>query len=150
MPEALRTLLIGSAAIAAGYTWMGMRAAAIPLASPERLIAELRLAQIAALLLTLSAGPYIGFAAAHEALPGSGIDVALAVGFFVLAASTLVRDPRQALTILALGFAAHAVVDVAHRPGALPDGIAPQWYAVGCAVFDVYIGAVTYYPMLRR
>jgi hypothetical protein len=150
MPEALRTLLIGSAAIAAGYTWMGMRAAAIPLASPERLIAELRLAQIAALLLTLSAGPYIGFAAAHETLPGSGIDIALAVGFFVLAASTLVRDPRQALTILALGFAAHAVVDVAHRPGALPDGIAPQWYAVGCAVFDVYIGAVTYYPMLRR
>jgi hypothetical protein len=119
-------------------------------ASPERLVAELRLAQIAALLLATTAAPYIGFAVAHEMQPGSGIDIALGVGFFLIAATTLVRDPRQALAILALAFAAHAVVDVAHRPGALPDGIAPRWYAVGCAVFDVYIGAVAYLPILRR
>ena len=119
----------------------------IPVSSPDRLVAELRLAQIAALLLALSAGAYVGLAVAHEAQPGVGFDVALAVGFFVVAAATLVRDPRQALTMLALAFAAHAVLDVAHRPGlALPDGMAPRWYSIGCAVYDVYIGALVLLP----
>jgi hypothetical protein len=54
------------------------------------------------------------------------------------------------LTIIALAFAAHAIVDVAHRPGLLPEGLAPRWYAVGCAVYDVVIGAVCYLPVLRR
>jgi hypothetical protein len=148
--DAFRTVLIAGLALAAGMTWQGVRTAAIPVSSPERLVAELRLAQIAALLLAMTAGAYIGFAVAQENLPGAGIDVALAVGFFLVAATTLVRDPRQALTIIALAFAAHAVLDVIHRPGLLPAGIAPRWYALGCAVFDVYIGAVTYFPILRR
>jgi hypothetical protein len=150
MSDAFRTLIIAGVALAAGFTWLGFRAATIPVSSPERLIAELRLAQIAALLLALTAGAYIGFAVAHESLPGSGIDIAIAIGFFLVAATTLVRDPRQALTIVAIAFAAHAIVDIAHRPGALPDGVAPQWYAVGCAIFDVYIGAIAYFPILKR
>jgi hypothetical protein len=148
--EAFRTVLIASLALAAGMTWQGVRTAAIPVSSPERLVAELRLAQIAALLLAMTAGAYIGFAVAQENLAGAGIDVALAIGFFLVAATTLVRDPRQALTIIALAFAGHAVLDVIHRPGLLPDGIAPRWYALGCAVFDLYIGAITYFPILRR
>jgi hypothetical protein len=150
MSEGLRTVLLVGIALAAGFTWMGVRTAAIPVSSPERLVAELRLAQIAALLLALTAGAYIGFAAAHENQLGSGIDVALALGFFVVGATTLVRDPRQALTIVALAFAAHALVDIAHQPGWLPDGVAPRWYAVGCAIFDVYIGAIAYLPILKR
>lgn len=150
MSEALRTALIAFVALAAGFTWQSVRTALIPVASPERLVAELRLAQIAALMLSLAGGAYIGFAAGNEAQPGVGADIALAVGFFLVAAWTLVRDPRQALTALALGFAAHAVVDVAHRPDMLPDGIAPRWYSIGCAVFDLYIGALCYLPMLRR
>ena len=62
-------------------------------------------------------------------------------------------DKQNRSKWLALGagtFAAHAVVDVIHRPGGLPDGIAPRWYSLGCAVFDVYIGAVAYWPILRR
>lgn len=137
-------------ALGVGITWQAIRTAMIPTASPERLVSELRLAQIAALLLVLSAGAYIGFAVTHEAQPGVGFDVALAVGFLVVAAWTMVRDPRQALTILALGFAAHAIVDVAHQPGWLPDGVAPRWYAIGCAVYDVYLGALCYFPILRR
>jgi uncharacterized membrane protein len=106
---------------------------------------------MAALLLALTAGPYIGFAVINESQPGVGFDVAFAIGFFVVAAATLVWDPRQALTILALAFAAHALLDIAHRPGwPLPDGVAPRWYSLGCALFDVYIGAVCYLPMLRR
>ena len=115
--EALRTSVIGFAALAMGLAWLSLRTAAIPVNAPERLVAELRLAQIAALLLALAAGAYVGIAVAHEARPGVGLDIALAIGFFIVAASTLVRDPRHALTILALAFAAHAIVDVAHRPG---------------------------------
>jgi len=149
--EALRTSAIAFAALGGGLTWLALRTAAIPVSSPERLIAELRLAQIAALLLTLTAGAYVGIAVAHEARPGVGLDIALAVGFFIVAAATLIRDPRHALAVLALAFAAHAIVDVAHRPGwPLPDSVAPRWYSIGCAVYDVYIGALCYWPILRR
>ncbi len=85
-----------------------------------------------------------------NAQQGVGFEVAFAVGFLIVAASTLVRDPRHALTVLALAFAAHAVLDVAHRPGLLPDTIAPRWYLVGCATYDVFIGALCYLPILRR
>ena len=150
MTEALRTVLITFGTLAAGFTWQSIRTAGIAPASPERLIAELRLAQMAALLLTLSAGAYIGFAVIRENDPGVGLDVALAVGFLVVAAVTMLRDPRQALTIVALAFLAHAVLDIAHRPGLLPEGLAPRWYAIGCAVYDVFMGAVCYLPVLRR
>jgi hypothetical protein len=148
--EAVRTVAVASFGLAVGFTWHAVRTSFIPTTSPDRLVAELRLGQFAALLLSLTAGVYIGFAVNHENQPGVGLDVAFAVGFLVVAASTLVRDPRQALTILALSFAAHAVVDVAHRPGLLPDGIAPRWYLIGCATYDVYIGALCYLPILRR
>jgi hypothetical protein len=150
LSEALRTILVAAVAIAAVATWQSLRTAAIPATSPERLVAELRLAQFAALLLTLTAGAYIGLAAVREHQPGVGLDIALAIGFLVVAGNTLLRDPRQALTMVALAFAAHAVLDVLHRPGILPDSLAPRWYAVGCAVFDVYIGAVCYFPILRH
>ena len=150
MSEALRTTLVAFGALGLGLTWQSIRTATIPTTSPERLIAELRLAQMAALLLTLSAGAYIGFAVGRENDPGVGLDIALSVAFMLIAAVTMLRDPRQALTIVALAFAAHAVVDIGHRPGLLPDGLAPRWYAVGCAVYDVFIGAVCYLPVLRR
>src|SRR4029077_2654651 len=132
--------------LGAGFTWQSIRTSSIPTASPQRLVDELPLAQMAALLLVLAAGPYIGFAVVRENDPGVGFDIALAVCFLLVAAITMLRDPRQALTIVALAFAAHAVVDVTHRPGLLPDGLAPRWYSIGCAVFDVYIGALCYLP----
>ncbi|HWK10125.1 MAG TPA: hypothetical protein VNR64_08740 [Vicinamibacterales bacterium] len=150
MSEAARTVVVAFGSLAAGFTWFSARTAAIPPSSPQRLVSELRLAQIAALLLTLIAGAYIGLAVVRENDPGVGLDVALAVGFMIAAAWTMMRDPRQALTILALAFAAHAVLDVAHRPGLLPDALAPRWYSIGCAVYDAYIGALCYLPILRR
>jgi hypothetical protein len=150
MSEALRTFLFAAVALGVGFSFLSLRTAAIPMASPDRLIAELRLGQIAALILTLVAGAYLGFAAAQESRIGVGLDIAFAAGFFVLAAYTLTCDPRQALTLLALGFAGHAILDIAHRPGVLPDGLAPRWYTVGCATFDVFIGALCYLPILRR
>ena len=150
MTEALRTVLVAVVALAASFTWQAARAAAIPAASPQRLVAELRLAQFAALLLTLAAGAYIGFAVVRENDPGVGMDIALATGFLVVAAWSMVRDPRQALTIVALAFAAHAVLDVAHRPGLLPEALAPRWYSIGCAICNVYVVALCYLPILKR
>lgn len=150
MSEGLRTVAVAFVGLAAGFTWHALRTTTIPPSSPDRLVSELRLAQFAALLLSLTAGAYIGFAVAHDAQPGVGFDIAFAVGFLVVAASTLITDPRQGLTVLALAFAAHALIDVAHRPGLLPDGIAPRWYLIGCATYDVYIGALCYLPILRR
>ena len=150
MTEGFRTVAVAFVGLALGFSWHAIRTSLIPAASPDRLVAELRLAQFAALLLAMTGGVYIGFAVNAETVSGVGFDVAFAVGFLVIGASTLVRDPRQALTMLALAFAAHAVIDIAHRPGWLPDGIAPRWYLIGCAVYDVYIGALCYYPMLRR
>ena len=149
MTEGLRTVAVAFFGLGAGFMWYAIRTSLVPPASPDRLVAELRLAQFAALLLSLVAGAYVGFAVANETVVGVGLDVALAIGFLVVAAATLVRDPRQALTILALAFAAHAVLDIAHRPGALPE-IAPRWYLIGCAVYDVFIGALCYLPILRR
>jgi hypothetical protein len=150
MTEAARTVAVAFVGLAAGLTWYAFRTASIPTTSPDRLVAELRLSQFAALLLALISGAYIGFAVLHEAQLGVGFDIALSIGFLVMAATTLVRDPRHALTVLALTFVAHAFFDIAHRPGGLPDGIAPGWYLLGCAVYDVYIGALCYLPILRR
>jgi hypothetical protein len=148
--EGFRTVAVAFVGLAIGFSWHAIRTSFIPATSPDRLVAELRLAQFAALLLAMTGGVYIGFAVNAETVPGVGFDVAFAIGFLVIGASTLVRDPRQALTMLALAFAAHAVIDVAHRPGWLADGIAPRWFLIGCAVYDVYIGALCYFPILRR
>lgn len=150
MTEGLRTLAVAAVALAAGFSFQSLRTAVIPVSSPERLVAELRLAQVGALLLVLMAGAYLGLAAVHEMQTGVGFDVALTAGFFVLAGYTMTCDPRQALTLVALGFGAHAILDIAHRPGVLPEAIAPRWYTVGCAVWNVVIGAACYLPILRR
>ena len=150
MSDAFRTILIAYGSLSAGFTWQSIRTSSLPSSAPERLVAELRLAQMAALLLTLAAGAYIGFAVVRENQPGVGLDIALAVGFLVAAGFTMLREPRQALTIIAVAFAAHAILHVAHRPGLLPDTLAPRWYSVTGAIYDVYIGALCYWPILRR
>ena len=119
MTEGLRTVAVAFLGLGAGFTWYAVRSSMVPPTSPDRLVAELRLAQFAALLLTLVSGAYIGFAVSNEAVVGVGLDIAL------------------------------AVLDVAHRPGVLPE-IAPRWYLIGCAVYDVFIGALCYLPILRR
>ena len=90
MSEAARTILIAFGALAAGFTWQAAHVATTPASLPERLIGELRLAQLGALLLTLSAGAYIGFAIVHENAPGVGLDISLAVGFMIVTRPSLV------------------------------------------------------------
>jgi len=146
--EGVRAIAFAVAALSAAFAWLAWRTVQIPSSSPDRLVAELRLAQCGALLLAMTAGSYIGLVALNETRPGGGLDAAIAVGFFVVAAVAPTRDPREALVILAAAFAAHAVVDVLHRPGALPPGLAPRWYIVGCGIVDVAWGALCYLPVL--
>jgi len=150
MNEAIRTLGLGGLIVGLTYGWLSVRAALVPVTSPERLIAEFRVMQIGSLILVLVAGAYLGFAAATPDRTGVGMDVVLALAFLVVAAVVLTRDPREGLAILALAFAAHALVDILHRPGLLPGDIAPWWYATGCASLNVYLGALSYVPILKR
>ncbi len=148
--DAVRALLVASAALAVAMIRLSVIAMNADPASPERLIAELRLAQFSALLLVLTAGVYIGFALAHASTTGSGLDVALGVGFLLLASVAVIQTPGRALTWLAAAFAGHAVVDLLHGAGILPAETLPHWYATACAIYDVAIAAVCYLPILRR
>ena len=150
MSDVLQALLVTAVASGAGFVWLSLRTLQLDTNAPNRLIAELRLAQTGALLLAFVAGAYIGFAGVANATAGGGLAIALALGFFVVAASAQTRDPREALIILAIAFVAHAIVDILHRPGALSVGIVPQWYLIGCAVYNIAIGALCYLPVLRR
>ena len=150
MTDATRALLVAGAALALVLLRLSVTATRTDPASPQRLIAELRLAQFAALLLTLTAGVYIGFALAHESVSGSGLDVALGVGFLVLAAVAVTRAPGQALTLLAVAFAGHAMVDLLHSAEVVPAEALPRWYATACAIYDVGVAAVCYLPIVRR
>ncbi len=150
MSDVLLALLVTAVTSGAGFVWLSLRTLQLDTNAPNRLIAELRLAQTGALLLAFVAGAYIGFAGVANATAGGGLDIALALGFFVVAASAPTRDPREALIILAIAFVAHAIVDILHRPGALSVGIVPQWYLIGCAVYNIAIGALCYLPVLRR
>jgi hypothetical protein len=141
---------VAAAALVSGVGVLALRALQLPAPAPDRLVAELRLAQGAALVLALTAGAWLGLAANAGDRPGMTLEVALAMGFFLAATVAPFRDPREALTILAVGFGAHAVADVMHRPGLLADGVAPQWYIIGCAIVDLVLGALCYLPVLRR
>jgi len=118
--------------------------------SPERLIVELRLSQYSALLLLLVAGVYVGLNVAYENSDGTSFDIAIAVGFFVIVSSAITWEPASALTTLSLAWVGHSFVDLAHIINLLPDDIAPAWYPGVCAIYDVFVAAICYLPVLRR
>ena len=150
MTDAARALLVACTVLAIALIRPAVTATRADPASPQRLIAELRLAQFSALLLMLTAGVYIGFALAHASTTGSGWDVALGVGFLVLASVAVTQAPGRALTWLAVAFIGHAVVDLVHGTGILAAEALPDWYATACAIYDVAIAAVCYLPIVRR
>lgn len=116
---------------------------------PERLIGQLRLAQFAAIALAAAAAIPIGLAIGGT--PGGAIhlDAAIGVAFLLAAGYVLLREPRDALGIASASFVLHALVTLAHRPGWLQPGLAPRWYLVGCAVYDVYLAGLCYLARRR-
>lgn len=146
------TLAFGAAAIAlgGGAVWLAYAAIGTKVTNPYRLVAELRLAQYVALLLVLTAGVYMGLALTHDEVPGTGFDIALATGFFLLAGIATTWEPTRALTVLAIAWATHAAFDLAHVVDLLPASIVPAWYPTACAMYDVAVAGLCYLPILRR
>ena len=149
MTETVGALAVAAAMLALAVARLAWGALSLDPSSPDRLVAELRLAQVAALLLVLAAGTYAGAAVASRT-PGAGLDIALATGFFVVAALATTRAPGRALTVLAAAWGAHGLVGLGHQTGALPPGVVPGWYATASAIYAVCMAGICYLPNLRQ
>jgi hypothetical protein len=148
--EAARALLVAAIGAALVLMRMAAQAGRMPASSPERLVEEFRLIRLASLVLGVTAGTTIGLAVAHENAPGTAVEIALAVFVAGLAAYAATCEPRQALGLIALGFVAHALMDIGHRPGLLPNDLVPRWYLIGCAIYDSAVAGICYWPVFRR
>lgn len=147
--DATRSLLVGSATLTAALVWMTWQTLRVPPRHPSRLVSELRLAQAAAVLLAFSAALVGGLSAAHDTVPGAGLDAAIAVVWCGLALMTLVRDASAALGWLAVGFAGRMVLDLLHLPGWLPGPI-PAAHLTGSAVVNTLAACCCAAPLVQR
>jgi hypothetical protein len=128
---------------------LAWRVARLDPSLPDRLIGELRLARWAAILLAAVGAISVGLAVARPDVSAGNADVALGVVFVGWAGVVLQREPREGLLLAAVAFVIHALLNIAHRPGWLSPEIAPHWYTVGCAIYDVYIAALCWWARRR-
>jgi hypothetical protein len=135
-----------SASAVTSFAWQVSRREA---GAPDRLVGELRLAQWTAILLSAIGATSMGLAIAANVGPLGNVDMTAGVGFVMLAGVILQCEPRTALALVIGGFALHALVDIAHRPGWLSTEILPRWYAVGSAAYDVWMAAICYWARRR-
>lgn len=144
MTDTARVLLTAAVLSASGFGVFAWRVARLD-PSPERLVWQLRLSQLAAIALALLGGIPIGLAVG--AAPGglTHLDAAIGLIFAAVAGYVLRQDPRNALALAAAGFLAHALVNVAHQPGWLEASFAPQWFTVGCATYDVCLAGLCFW-----
>lgn len=148
MTDTARLLLTAALLSATSLGAFAWRVSRLDPAAPERLIGELRLSQFSAIALAALGAMPIGLAVvASGAL--APLDVALGVAFVTVAGYVLLRDPQDALWLVAGAFVAHALVMVAHRPGWLDPDLAPRWYLLGCAIYDVYIAGICFWASRR-
>ncbi len=151
MTEAHLVLALAAAALGGALAWLAILCSRLDAGAPERLVVELRVVQIGSLLLAFAAAVYLGVAVADPTAPGAGLDIALAIGFFVVAGlATAVWEPAAALARLALAWAAHGAVDMAHAVELLPAVAATPWYPAAAATYDVIVAGLCYLPLLRR
>ena len=76
-------------------------------------------------------------------------DASLGVVFVGLGGLVLQREPRDGLLLAAVLFVVHALLNIAHRPGWLSTDVAPHWFTVGCAVYDVYLAGLCFWIWRR-
>lgn len=150
MSDGVIALALTAVALLLPLAWSAWRLIREPLDSPARIVGELRLAQLSALVVVFLAAAHAGLAAARVEIPGAGLEIALAVGFLAFASTATFREPPEALTWIGVAFLVHAVLDTLHRPGLLPDAIVPGWYARDCATLSVLLAAACYFPVRKR
>jgi hypothetical protein len=147
--DTVRVLVTAAALVLAALGTFSWHVRRLDPSHAERLVGELRLGQWAAIVLAAVGALPIGLAFAQSAGALSHLDVALGVLFVGVSGLVLQRDPREALLILAAAFIAHALLDIAHRPGGLTPELAPRGFVAASATFDVCVAAVCYWGRRR-
>ncbi len=142
-------LLLGAVLSGIAFGWFAFRLTRLDALDPARVVGELHLSQWAAILLSALGAIPIGLAIAHTTVTAASLDLTIGLAFVVAGGVVLRREPREALLVAAAGFVAHALFDLAHRPGWLAGELAPRWFVVGGAVYDVYLAAVCYWARRR-
>ena len=149
MTDTARLLLTAAVLSAATVSVFAWRITRIDREEPGRLIGELRLAQWGAILLAGMAAIPLGLVLTAPGTATGNFEGAIAVIFVGLAGLILQRDPHDGLLLVSGAFLLHALVDIMHRPGWLAPDLAPRWFTVGCAIYDVFIAAVCYLARRR-
>jgi hypothetical protein len=140
--ETARVLLtagILSAVALTAFVWRLVRPGR---AAHEYLIDQLRLSQLAALLLVVTGGAGIGMAAARAASPSASVEAAAGIVIIVASLIVLRSEPPAALVVAAVLFLLHAAFDWSHRTSLFSEAIVPPWWSLGCAIYDVYLAAL--------
>ena len=142
MTETARVLLtagILSAVALTTFVWRVIRPGRAP---HEYLIDQLRLSQVAALLLASTGAVGIGVAVAAAGAQGASLEAAAGITAVLGSLIVLRSEPPAALLIVALLFLLQAFFDWAHRPGLISAQFVPQWWAMGCAIYTAYLAAL--------
>ena len=145
--EAGRALAAGAFTLVCALALLTWQTVRIPSHAPSRVVAELRLAQAAAVLLGFSSAFLAGLASSSSG-PVAALDMACAVLACGLALMTLVRDPRAALSWLAAAFLLRAALDLLHLRGWLPT-VAPPAVLAGSALANLAAAALCALPLAR-
>ena len=144
-----RVMLAAAVLSGASVSLLAWRTASSDASHPSRLVGELHVARWAAVLLAAVGATAAGMAVTSGDAALGGSDVAIGIMFVGLAGLVLQRDPREGLLLAAIAFIAHALVNLAHRPGWLSTAIMPRWYAVGSATYDVGIAGLCFWARRR-
>jgi hypothetical protein len=144
-----RLLLTGSVLSLIALGTLGWRVTRLEATHPGRLVGQLRLAQWAAVVLAAMGAIPIGLALAAPGVRLAHLDAAIGVMFVGIAGLVLPRDPREGLLLLVGSFLLHALLDIAHRPGWLAQGLGPPWFMAGSATYDVCLAALCYWARGR-
>jgi hypothetical protein len=140
--DAARTLVVACALSLVAAATFVLRIRRYDRDAHERLVGELRAANLAALLLAATGASTIGFTILNAAASTAALETAIALIFIGGGGLMLSRPPREALWIGALAFVMHALLDLAHRPGGLSTDVIPRWFLIGCAAFDAAVAAL--------
>ena len=149
MSETVWLVLVTGVLSAAAVTMAAWPIARTDPRLPDRVVGELRLARWAGILVAAVGGISVGLAIARHELPMAHLDASLGVVFVGLGGVLLQREPREGLLLASGLFLAHALLNIAHRPGWLPAEVAPHWFTVGCAIYDVYMAGVCFWVWKR-
>lgn len=144
MTETARVLLTAGILSAVALTTFVWRIVRPGRAAHEYLIDQLRLSQLAALLLAATGAIGIGAAVASEASFGASLEAATGLVAIVAALIVLRSEPPTAVLLAAVLFLADAGLDWLHWAGVVHVPFVPSWWSIGCAVYDIYLAVLCF------